>query len=50
MNHKEMITPPKSIENYDVILPTSRPFTTNIITCHIINLNVIDISVLEKSY
>lgn len=48
MNHKEMITPPKSIENYDVILPTSRPFTTNIITCHIINLNVIDISVLEK--
>ena len=38
----------KSIENYDVILPTSNPWRTNLFERHAINLDWMDLCVMEE--
>lgn len=47
MNSNKLI--PNIPHDCDVILPVSRPFTQNIISIHIMNLNLIDILLLEKT-
>lgn len=38
----------ENIFDYDVVLPTSRPFSDNVMKEHIMNLDFIDMAVLEK--
>ncbi|WP_303207601.1 DUF4422 domain-containing protein [Bacteroides oleiciplenus] len=44
----QCLKPDKDIEDFDVVLPTSLPYKTNIFEHHAINLNFMDLSVMEE--